>query len=221
MSHPEHPDDEATASGRPTIPRPDEEQVVLRGADDDVVGASRRRGLDVPATLAGALAALGTLLLLSSLASILGTIGFQRGIDVGEKELSIGGLVAGLVILFLSCLVGGWVAGRMARRRGGLHGLLAILWLVLLAALLAGLAAIAGDQADVRSRVGLPGWFDEGSTGAVALGTGLLALALMLLGGWLGGRLGERRRHDDVELVETRRNVRTHPGGITAEDETR
>jgi hypothetical protein len=185
--------------------------------DHDVVGASRRRHLDVPATLGGALAALGTLVLLSSLAGTLGAIGFQSGIE--GQDLSIGGLIAGLVVLFLACLVGGWVAGRMARRRGGLHGLLAVVWLVVLAAVLAGLAALAGDEADVQPRVGLPSWFDSDAATAAAIGTGLLALALMLLGGWLGGRLGQHhRRGGDVEVVETRRRVRTHAGGITAEE---
>lgn len=204
---------------RPTIPPPGDEQVVYRSDPGrEVHGASQRRGFDVLATLAGALAALGTLLLLSSLAGTLGTIGFQRGLD--DEDVSIGGLVAGLVILFLACLVGGWVAGRIARRRGGLHGLVVPVWLLVLAALLALLAAVAGDEADVRAQVGLPDWFSSDAATAVAIGTGLLALALMLLGGWLGGRLGERhgRGDTDVEVIETRRGVREHPGGIGSTD---
>ena len=105
----------------------------------------------------------------------------------------------------------------MARRKGGLHGLVAAAWLVLLAALLAGLAAIAGDRYDVTEKVGLPNWFDADAVGPLAIGTGLLALALMLLGGWLGGRIGAKH-HDasTVEVVETRRHVSEHPGGIQA-----
>ncbi|WKN48130.1 hypothetical protein [Nocardioides sp. Arc9.136] len=209
----------AGGPGRPSIPRPAEEQVVLRADTEhgDVVGASRRRTLDVLATLAGALAALGTLVLLSALVGTIGTIGFQRGVD--GSDLSIGGLVAGLVVLFLACLVGGWVAARVARARGPLHGLLAALWLVVLAALLAGLAALAGDDADVRERVGLPDWFSSDALGTAAIVTGVLALLCMLLGGWLGGRLGESHRHSsEVEVVRTRRKVRTHQGGITAEE---
>ena len=221
-SHEAHTTHETTGARRPTIPHPGDEEVVYRAdPTDEVVGAKRHKGLDIPATIGGALAALGTLLLLTSLLSALvGTIGYQTG--AGDKELSIGGLIGGLVCLFLACLVGGWVAGRMARRKGGLHGLVSALWLVLLAALLAGLAALAGDKYDVTERVGLPNWFDKDALTTAAIITGLLALALMLLGGWLGGRLGARH-HDtsSVEVVERRRAVRERPGGITAGEDYR
>ena len=199
---------------RRTIPAPPVEQTVYRAEPgDDVVGA-KRRTFDLPATIAGALAALGTLVLLSSLLSAaVGTIGYQTGVD--DQELSIGGLIGGLVVLFLSCLVGGWVAGRMARHKGGLHGLVAVLWLVALAAALAALAALAGDKYDVTERVGLPSWFSSEAFAPAAIGTGLLALLLPLLGGWLGGRLGERRERDSgVTLVGTRHAVHERPGGI-------
>jgi putative membrane protein (TIGR04086 family) len=180
---------------------------------EDVVGAGKP-GFDVPATIAGALAALGTFLILSSLLSAaVGTIGYQTGVE--DRDLSIGGLIGGLVVLFLACLVGGWVAGRVARHRGALHGLVSPLWLVLLAGVLALLAAIFGDDLDVTEQVGLPTWFSRDALTIGAIITGLLALALMLLGGWLGGKLAERQRqHDTVNVVETRRAVRERPGGI-------
>jgi putative membrane protein (TIGR04086 family) len=199
---------------RTTIPAPPTEQTVYRAdATDGVVGATRRT-FDLPATIAGALAALGTLVLLSSLlGAVVGSIGYQT--DVDDQDLSIGGLIAGLVVLFLACLVGGWVAGRIARHKGGLHGLVSVLWLVALAAILAALAAVAGDEYDVTERVGLPSWFDSDALAPAAIGTGLLALALALLGGWLGGRLGERHERDSgVALVETRHAVSERPGGI-------
>ncbi len=201
---------------RTTIPAPPTEQSVYRAEPGaEVVGADHRKKFDLPATIGGALAALGTLLLLSSLLSAAaGTIGYQTGVK--DRDLSIGGLIGGLIVLFLACLVGGWVAGRMARRKGALHGLVSALWLILLAALLAGLAAIAGDKYDITEKVGLPNWFDRDAATAAAIGTGLLALALMLLGGWLGGKLGGR--HDEgssVTVVETKHAVRERPGGIT------
>jgi ABC-type Fe3+ transport system permease subunit len=110
----------------------------------------------------------------------------------------------------------------MARRKGGLHGLIAALWLVLLAALLAGLAALAGDRFDVTERVGLPNWFDADALAPLAIGTGLLALALMLLGGWLGGRWGQRHHSGStVDVVQTRRAVTERSGGIRAAGEGR
>jgi hypothetical protein len=201
---------------RATIPAPLDEQVVYRAQPGDEFVGARRSGFDLPATLGGALAALGALVLLSSLlGAAIGSIGYQT--DVDGQDLSIGGLIGGLVVLLLSCLVGGWVAGRMARRRGGLHGLVAALWLVLLAAVLAALAAVAGDNYDVKDRVGLPNWFSEDAVAPAAIGTGMLAVALMLLGGWLGGRIAERRRvSDSVEVVETRHSVAERAGGIQA-----
>ena len=197
-----------------TIPKPADEEFVYRVDDKaEVVGAGKPK-FDVPATIAGALATLGTFLLLSSIiGAIVGTIGYQS--DVEGQDLGIGGLVAGLVVLFLSCLVGGWVAGRIARHHGARHGLVSPLWLLLVAAVLALLAAVLGDDFDVTERVGLPSWFSRDAMTTGAIITGLIALALMLLGGWLGGRLADRHhQHTSVAVVETRRAVRERPGGI-------
>lgn len=201
-----------------TIPRPRDEQVAYRArGDDDIIGA-HRSGFDLSSTLGGALAALGTFLLLSSLlGAIVGAIGYQTGVE--GQDLSVGGLIAGLIALFLAFLVGGWVAGRMARRRGGLHGLVSAVWIILLAAVLAALATVAGDRYDITERVGLPNWFSEDALGVAAIVTGLVALILMLLGGWLGGRWGERRGSvSGVEVVETHREVREIPGGIAGQE---
>jgi cation transport ATPase len=204
-------------SARPAS-RPPEEEVVYRVDDRDGERSLEERGLDVPATIGGALAALGTLLLLSALVSaVVGTIGYQTGVD--DQDLSIGGLVAGLVVLFLACLVGGWVAARMAGHRGATHGLIAIGWLILLAAALAALAAVAGDEYDVTDRISLPGWFSEDALTLTAILTGIGALLLMLLGGFLGGKLGDRHHERaPVSLVRTRREVREHRGGIVQGD---
>lgn len=52
-----------------------------------------RRGFDIPATLAGTLAALGSLILLAGLlGAALGAIGYQTGLQGNQEELSIGGL---------------------------------------------------------------------------------------------------------------------------------
>ncbi|MDZ5663187.1 hypothetical protein SFC79_15550 [Nocardioides sp. S-58] len=199
---------------RHTIPRPADEELVYRVDDkDEVVGAGRRK-FDVLATIAGALAALGTFLLLTSLLSALGgTIGFETGLD--DSDIAIGSVIGALVALFIACLVGGWVAGRIARHHEAKHGLVSPLWLILIAAVLAGLGALLGDQFNVTEKIGLPNWFsrDAWTTGAII--AGLLALALMLLGGWLGGKLASRHRdHASVAVVETKRAVRERPGGI-------
>ena len=82
--------------------------------------------------------------------------------------------MAGLVTLFVACLIGGWVAGRLARRRGGLHGLVVALWLVLLAAVLR--LVLPEKRAGLlccRSRL-----FDVAFTAIV--GAGIVALAWLV-----------------------------------------
>ena len=170
---------------------------------------ARFGGVDIPATLAGALAALGTAVLLAGILAGVGTYGYQLGIDNAEEKLTAGGLIGGLVTLFLAFLVGGWVAGRVARYDGGRNGLLTALWFVLLAAAMAALGAWAGDKYNVFSNVNLPQWFSRNARGATAILSGLVALAVMLGAGWLGGWLGERyhRRADSVV-------ARTRPGAL-------
>ena len=170
------------------------------------VAEARRRfgGIDVPATLAGTIAALGTAALLGSLLSGAGRLGYQRGIE-GVDELPVGGLVAGLITLGLAFLLGGWVAGRMARYDGGRNGILTAVWFVLLAALVSALGAWIDEKYDVFPDLHLPQWFSSDATTNEALLTGLLAIVVMLLGAWFGGRLGEGyHRRADALIAATR-----------------
>jgi MFS family permease len=182
----------------------------------EIRGGRRRAGINIPATLAGTLAAIGSLVLLAGLiAAALGAIGYQTGLSGNKDELSIGGLISGLVALFVAFVIGGWVAARIARYRGPLHGLITALWMLVLAAILAALGAWAGAEFNVFSNVGLPQWFSKDALTTGAIISGLAAIAAMLLGGWLGGRWGEHSgNRGDVELVETREAVTSHSGGI-------
>ncbi len=173
--------------------------------DIGVVEAHRRfGGIDVPATLAGMVAALGTAALLAGLLAGAGTVGYQRGLAGGE-ELSLGGLIAGLATLLVAFLVGGWVAGRIARYDGGRNGLLTAVWFFVLAAATSALSAWLGDKYDVLPSVRLPQWFSADARTGAALATGLVALLVMLLAGWLGGRWGERyHRRADALIANTR-----------------
>ena len=184
---------------------------VTDATDDIGVREARSRfgGIDIPATLAGTLAALGTAVLLGGIGAGAGSYGYQLGRDNVTDELSIAGLVAGLSALILAFLIGGWVAGRVARYDGGRNGLLTAVWFVLLAAATAALGAWAGDKYDVFGNVNLPQWFDNDAYTGAAIATGVLALAVMLGAGWLGGRLGERYHRRADSLV-----VRTRPGAV-------
>ena len=185
--------------------------VVVHGSDVHVQRAhseiplaearSRFGGLDVPAVLGGALAGLGTAALLGGLATALG---LEVGsIDVDAEALAVGGLLTSVLLVGLSALVGGWVAGRAARYDGARNGLLAVLLMSLLLALLgaAGAYTAAGG--------GLPVSLDSErltTAALIAAGIGLLVAALA---GLLGGRLGARW-HRDVDDVL----VGTRPGGV-------
>ena len=191
-------------------PRSDDDVVTGKGVrtkdvTDAGVSEARRRygGLDVPATLAGTLAALGTAVLLGGVLAAAGSFGYQQGL--GDRTLSIGGLVAGLVTLLVAFLVGGWVAGRIARYDGGRNGLMTAVWFVVLAALASLAGAWAGTEYDVVSDVELPQWFSDEATSWQAIVSGAVALVVMLVAGYLGGKLGDRyHRRADTLIVHTR-----------------
>ncbi len=186
---------------------------VSDAGDDSGIEEARRRfgGIDIPATLAGMLAALGAAVVLGGILAGAGTFGYQLGVKDTVTKLSLGGLIGGLVTLFFAFLIGGWVAGRVARYNGGINGLLTALWFVLLAALMGGLGAWLGDKYNVFANVRLPQWFSRNALGTGALLSGLVALVVMLGAGWLGGLLGGRyhRRADAV--------VAHHRSGAIAE----
>ena len=62
---------------------------------------------------------------------------------------------------------------------------------VLLAALMAGLGVWAGDNHNVLTNLHLPQVVLRNALGTTALISGLVALAVMLGAGWLGGWIGE------------------------------
>ena len=181
-------------------------------ADGDVGVAEARRhfgGVDWLATLAGLLAAIGTLVLLGGLAGAAGSIGYQLT-DSGDDP-SIGALVAGIVVLLVSFFVGGWVAGRVARYDGGRNGFLTALWFLALAAALAGLGAWLGDRYDVFREIRLPQWFSGDDLGAAAIASGVVGAVLALAAGWLGGTVGARYHRRADQLV-----AHTRDGGVLA-----
>jgi len=146
-------------------------------------------GFDLPAALAGMLAALGLTVLLAGIAAAAGTVSYSNGADT--LDLASSGLVTGMAVLLVAFLVGGWVAGRMARYDGVLNGLTcAALFLLLMA----GLSAV-GDWADSSydffADVRLPQWFTNADTSeaavSAAVGVGIVLLAAALGGAW-GGR---------------------------------
>jgi hypothetical protein len=146
--------------------------------------------------LAGVLVAYGAFSIIAAItAAALTAMGFDSHqlSNNDWRQLGIGGGIAVCLSLFLSYLWGGYVAGRMARRAGGLNGVL-VSGLSLLVA--AGVGAAVGMQTNpdaVRSNlrsIGVPTSMQEWT--AIATFAGIGAIVAMLLGSLLGGMLGER-----------------------------
>ncbi|MGH9226352.1 MAG: hypothetical protein ACRD2W_21760 [Acidimicrobiales bacterium] len=164
--------------------------------------------LSIVSVLAGVMTAYGAFAVLAGIG-----VGIIQAADVdidlasNWDDLGVAGglVVAGL--LLLTYLFGGYVAGRMARRSGMLHGVVVFVVGVVLAAGAAFLARQLGG-ADVATDnlrgLGLPTTADEWRE--VATVAGIASLAAMLVGALLGGALGERwhdkllRRALDPEL---------------------
>jgi hypothetical protein len=145
--------------------------------------------------LAGALAAYGlTAILLAIAGGVAAAVnsGTNFG-NVSWTDLKAGtGIIVG-VILFVSYLFGGYVAGRMARRSGHANGV-AVFFVGVILALGVGLwVKLAGGGSSITTtlrNIGAPTtWHEWSDVGTVA---GIASLAGMLIGSIVGGVAGER-----------------------------
>jgi hypothetical protein len=145
---------------------------------------------------AGVLAAYGAFAIVAGIvAAVLHAIGIdsEKISDNDWRNLGTGAAVVVAVVFLAAYLFGGYVAGRMARRAGVLHGFLVFVFGVLV---LVAVAAIAHAQdgtdalLDRLDSLGIPTSGDEwAEIGSVA---GIAALLAMLVGSLLGGSRGER-----------------------------
>ena len=169
-------------------------------SSDVGVLAARRRfgGIDVPATIAGALAGIGTAALVGGVLSRGGDAGYTDAAD-GARTLTSMGRFGALAALLVAFAVGGWVAGRMARYDGARNGLVAAAWLAL----------ITLGAAALYPRLGLPDWASNDAVTPAALAAGAAALAVLFLAAWASGRAGEHY-HDQADALI----ARTRRGGV-------
>lgn len=168
---------------------------------------------DLLASLVGMFAGLGTLVFLGALiAAGAGGIDYQLNMLNEEgalDEASIIGMIIAAVVVLVSFIVGGFAAGRMARYNGGMNGMGAGLWLILLVAIFAALGAWVGTEYNAFAQLDLPNWFaqldvDELTTMAIVASAVLVAAALG--GGYIGGRLGEAyHTRVDAALIDAAR----------------
>src|SRR5215207_346745 len=147
-------------------------------------------------------AGIGKLSLISVLAAVLAALAGAAAAALGLNtdlsannwaELGVGSAIAAALVLLLAYLFGGYVAGRMARRAGLLHGIAVFILALVIVALIAVIAATQTDTSAIRDNLrslGIPTTGAEwGDVGTLA---GIGSLAAMLVGALLGGLLGER-----------------------------
>jgi hypothetical protein len=171
------------------------------------VAAARDRfgGLDIPAGLVGALTALASVGILAALVgAVIGTIGSPDNLTRDAQELPIWSLAVGVGVLFVGYLIGGWVAGRMARYAGARNGFTTGIWTLLFVAALAGLGAWIGAEYNGLFHITRPDWYSWDALtweALIAIGAGVLAV---FIGGTIGGIWGEHyHRRADRTVVAT------------------
>lgn len=102
-------------------------------------------------------------------------------------EVTAGSVVVALVAGFAAYVVGGYLAARSAGYSGGLHGLMTAVFGLLLGIALALALAVFGVI--LAGAVALPPvGFGVSSAGLFA---GVILFAINLMGGYVGGKLGE------------------------------
>ena len=138
----------------------------------------------------GWLSATGLAVLLLALVSAAGT-GSGLTESASAEAIGLRGAIALIVVLFLSYLSGGYVAGRMSRFSGARQGL--AVWLIGLVVVLlcSGAAALMGSEFNVLARLELPRIpVGEGTATTGGLVTLAAATAATLVGALVGGALG-------------------------------
>jgi hypothetical protein len=157
--------------------------------------------VDLGATVAGMLTALGVTALIGSVAAAAGVIGYERGYDV--NELTTSGVAIGLVVLAIAFTTGGWVAARMAGYAGARHGFFAGAWVIVTAGALAAIGTMLADDYDVVQEVNLPAWLERLTNGADGVLAAVLLALVMLMAAAAGGVAGARDAHmvDDTRYA--------------------
>lgn len=175
----------------------DRQSVVAR--EKEVFG-----GLKIGSAFFGWLTATGTAVLLTAVLAAAGAaIGIATDTDLDDaaaaanedpQTIGIAGGIALLVVLLIAYYCGGYVAGRMSRFNGALQGFGVWLWAIVIAAVVAVVAAVAGDDYNVLAELNSFPRFGL-SEGELTNG-GIIALVAVvvvaLIGALLGGLAGMR-----------------------------
>lgn len=185
------------------------EAVGERGTDEWSTGDREDRlrelygGVDWLASFVGFVftAVTGTAMFFAGGLALLAPLQFPLALQAGDFGTAVyTGLAVVAVILFLGYFFGGYVSGRLARFDGGRNGTMVVLWTFILLALILVAGGVLSSFLsspfldDLRTRIlGI----NEVATSSLAqLGTIGAAIAvggllIVVLGAFLGGRLGE------------------------------
>ena len=160
-------------------------------------------GIKVGSAFFGWLTATGMAVLLTALVAAAGTaVGLATDTTVTEavnqavsdETVGLVGIIALLVVLFVSYYSGGYVAGRMARFNGAKQGIMVWLWAIIVAVLVALLGLVAGEQfnilADLNSFPRIP--LNEGQLTTTGIIAAVVVAVVALIGAVLGGLAGMR-----------------------------
>ena len=153
-------------------------------------------GMKIGACFFGWLTAAGTAVILTAgIAAVLGVLGMELDpATLNPSTAGIASAIAGLAIIFVAYLAGGYVAGRMARFNGMKQGIGVWLWAIVIAIVAVILGVVAGQQSGLGSQaIGLPQIsFDPTAMTTGGILTVLAVLAVSLAGAMLGGLAGMR-----------------------------
>lgn len=173
-----------------------------------------RGGISIWSVLTGVVVALGSFVLLSAIAAgILVAAGVEAK-DVTGGNIEEIGLAGGIVLAvawFLSYLWGGYTAGRMARGKGWLNGLLVPIVAIVLLLIAGGIAAALGaDELNLQNPLPI----STSNAADYGVPIGIATLVAIFLGAILGGVLGtnwhnklERRTVEDRVTDDERRDA--------------
>ncbi|HSP53640.1 MAG TPA: hypothetical protein VLO00_12165 [Cryobacterium sp.] len=185
------------------------------GHDEVVVGDETRfGGIKWGSAFFGWLTATGIAVILTALVAATGAaIGLGETSSTDEAAgaaadnagtIALIGAIVLAVVVFVSYLGGGYVAGRMARFNGIKQGVAVWVWAIVIAAVAAILGAVAGGElnllGNVNSVPSIP--LDQGDLTVGSIITAIVIVLVSLAGAILGGLAGMRfHRRVDREVL--------------------
>ncbi|GAB3668217.1 hypothetical protein GCM10027596_38550 [Nocardioides korecus] len=189
----------ADRTGRPVADEP----ATLSRKEAVARGKERFGGVKVFCAFFGWITATGMAVLLTALIAAAGAgvglvssasqvAGAAKSQGISTSDIGWIGVIALLVVVFVSYYSGGYVAGRMARFDGARQGLAVFGWAVVAAIVVAVLGAIGGAKFDVLNNLNsfprIPSSFGDLTLAAVVALVGVVVVALV--GAVLGGLAG-------------------------------